>query len=149
MDVIEQNLLIIQSEIGKSKIIRVVNNNGTYIFPMFWILSNKLRGALLIDESLHLYAIRKIDMIGVPKPRRMEIPLFTYVLLLLFGCITFSIPVLVKFKFKDGQQMDLENVKQIIISHINNNLGGYQDNILNNIRSAKSFRSISSIFKYD
>lgn len=147
VNVIEHNLLIIKSKNDKSKLIRAINNNGTYIFPVFWILFNKLKDAIIIDESLRFLCVKGIKLIGIPSPGRIGSPIFSYLLLMLFGWIILSIPVLVEFELEEDAVMTLEDVKEVVISIINSDLESYEHSVLNRVKSAKKFESIISILK--
>jgi hypothetical protein len=87
---------------------------GLFVFIVSWILFGRLRDAQLIDSNLVLWRVDGVTVEGVPGPRTLGAPIFSYVLLLLLGWVALSTPVKVRFKLSNPTDMSLDEVRNFI-----------------------------------
>jgi hypothetical protein len=146
VDANSANLIIINSTKSNPKVIRAIENNNVYVFPLSWLLTNKLHEARLIDRTLTLSRIINVHTIGVAGPGRLGTPIFSYFLLMLFGLLTMQFPLLVKFDLEVMEKKDLNEIKIYLCSIINKYPENYSKStsnaLLKRVETADTFDKI-------
>ncbi|CCE08441.1 hypothetical protein BRAS3843_2730052 [Bradyrhizobium sp. STM 3843] len=79
----------------------------------------RLRGARLLHPSLELSEIEGIELVGIAGPRTLGASIFSYVLLLVLGWLTLSMPLLVRLRLSNSRTLTLDEAKTLVIQMIN------------------------------
>jgi hypothetical protein len=87
---------------------------GTYVLPLRWLVSDKMKSACLLDKALLMTNIEGVSIKGIPGPRTLGAPIFAYMLLLIFGWIMLSTPILVRFRLAHPQYKSIDEAKEIV-----------------------------------
>ncbi|WP_315783911.1 MULTISPECIES: hypothetical protein [unclassified Bradyrhizobium] len=105
----------------------------------------RLRGARLLSSSLELSEIEEVVPVGFAGPRTLGAPIFSYVLLLVLGWLTLSIPLVVQLQLSNSRVLTLEEAKALVIKLIKESSMDQEDaaRLEERVRKAKSVHSMA------
>lgn len=115
MAVGESVMLLLSASQQRQRLIRLIEVQAdAFVLPIRWVLANKLNDAQMLDQDLNLSTVAKVSIVGIPGPRALGAPLFTYVLLLFLGWLTLSTPVLVRLRISGRTTKSLTEAKELV-----------------------------------
>jgi hypothetical protein len=108
-------LLILRDDQPRGRLVRLIEvAPGTFVFPLRWLVSGRLRQGQLLDATLSMYHVERVMIAGIAGPDLLGAPVFAYILLLAFGWFTLSIPVKVHLRLSEPQVLSLDEAKDFL-----------------------------------
>jgi hypothetical protein len=141
-------LLILNKEGAVRSMVRFVEvDGGKYLLPLGWLLSGKLSGARLLDHKLAMSNIDGVSVKGIPGPRTLGAPIFAYALLLFFGWLSLSTPLLVRLRLTYIQSATIKDARQMVEEILSRSISDstHLNNIRNKVRNARSIAELAGI----
>ena len=141
------NLLILNATSDRPKVMRsVAVGENTYVFPLWWLLFRRLKGARIIDGSLTVSNVKNFYFRGSAGPRDLGAPVISYLLLLTIGAITLSTPILTAFSLEKIEVLNFGQLKeylsQLVIANPTNYSKTSMSELVVRIKRSRSFEQI-------
>ena len=149
MDANSVFLMVARPNSKSSDVFRAIASaDGTFLFPLWWILSGRLRQAILISPQCQISTVTHVSLVGMPSMERLgSASKLAYIAIVLLSAISLSVPVEVRFKLDAVGPSDLSRVKRVVLGELelNRRYGGADGEILRQqVSGAADVRSIAN-----
>jgi hypothetical protein len=126
VDANNKYLLVIRPNTKHTKLQRAILRARStvdfeYAIPLSWLVVGKLKGAQIIDGDLRLGEVQTIRGLGVASRATLKAPMIAYILLLLVGVLTLSVPIRVLLRMGTRRDLALTEIKSYIKMQYQNN----------------------------
>ncbi|MGJ4973126.1 hypothetical protein ACQR1N_32170 [Bradyrhizobium sp. HKCCYLRH1073] len=112
-------LVILQEGRRGQRLERIVETRpGQCVISLGELVVRRLRGARLLSPSLELSEIEEVVPIGIAGPRTLGARMCSYILLLVLGWLTLSIPFVVRLQLSKSRFLTLEEAEALVIKLI-------------------------------
>ena len=124
MDAIEPVLLVTVGR--RPKVMPTsLRDDGTVIDVLRSALTRDLRGGMLCMPDLSCATITDIKVAGLAGPRSLDVSWSTYIILVLAGAFSLSIPVHLRLKTSPAQSRAPEDLANVLMETVKKNPGHY------------------------
>lgn len=141
--------------IGQSQEVHLVDvlDGEVIVAPLNWVLRRKVAGAILCTSSMTSATVGEVTAAGIAKPGELGVPLFSsfYVLTMLIGLFTLSIPARLQITLTNFRPLELSDLGNLLMAAVKQNPNHYTRASASDIEQllvqAKTFAQMRKAFQ--